>query len=92
MLTILKPLTINVLTVKDSFHFAEEIVDQQPDFFMGSLDEISLFTNIPPEEIIEICVNEPYKESETMGGLSKSEFKKLLPLCTNDWHFIFERL
>ena len=30
--------TFDIKTVKDSFHFVEEIVDQQPDFFMGSLD------------------------------------------------------
>ena len=58
---ILKPLTINEFTVKDSFHFAEEIVVQQPDFFIGSLDVDSLFTNIPLGETIEICINELLK-------------------------------
>ena len=51
---VLKPLTTNKITVKDSFHFSEEIVDQQPDLFMGSLGVDSLFTNIPFEETIEI--------------------------------------
>ena len=36
-------------------HFAEERVDQQPNFFMGSLDVDSLCTSIPLEETIEIC-------------------------------------
>ena len=49
LVLILKPLTINECTVKDSFHFAKEIVDQQHDPFMGSLDVDSLFTNIPLE-------------------------------------------
>ena len=31
----LKPLITNEFTVKDSFHLAEEVVDQQLDFFMG---------------------------------------------------------
>ena len=44
----------NEFTVIDFFHFAEEILDQQPDFFMGSLDVHSLFTNIPLEGTIEI--------------------------------------
>ena len=52
---VLKPLITNEFTVKDSFHFDEEIVDQQHDLFMGSLDADSLFTNIPLEETIEIC-------------------------------------
>ena len=70
--------------IKDSFHFAEEIVDQQHDVFMGSLDVDSLFPNIPLEEIIEICTNELFKESETVEGLSKTEFKELLSLATKD--------
>ena len=69
-------------TVKDSFHFTEEIVDQL-DFFMGSLDVDSAIRNI------SLCTNELFKESETVGGLSKSEFKELLSLATKDSHFIF---
>ena len=87
---ILKPLTTNEFTVKDSFHFAEETVDQQHDLFMGCLNVDSLFTNIPLEETIEICTNEPFKESETVEGLSKTEFKELLSLATKDSHFIFD--
>ena len=69
---ILKPLTTNEFTVKDSFHFAENFSDQQHEFFIGSLDLDSLVTNIPLEETIEICTNERFKESETVEGLSKS--------------------
>ena len=87
---ILKPLTTNQFTVKHSFHFAEEIVDQQSDFFMGSLDVHSLFTNVSSEETIEISTKELFKESETVERLSKSvEFKELLSLATNDSHFFF---
>ena len=66
LVPILKLLTSNELTVKDSFHFAEEIVDQKHDLFMGSLDTDSLCTNIPLEETIEICTNKLFKESETV--------------------------
>ena len=58
LLPILKPLATNEFTVKHSFHFAEEIVDQQPDFFMGSVGVDSQFTKIPLEETIEICTVE----------------------------------
>ena len=57
----LKSLPTNEFAVKDSFHFAEEIVDQQHDLFAGSLDVDSLFTNIPLEKTIEICTNELLK-------------------------------
>ena len=74
-------------TVEDSFHFPEEIVNQQPDFFMGSLD--FLFTSIPLEKTIEICTNTILRETKTVEG--KSEFKELLLLATKDWHLIFDR-
>ena len=51
---ILKSLTSNGYTVKDSFTFDEKIVEQDSEFFIGSLDVDSLFTNIPPEETFEI--------------------------------------
>ena len=50
----------------ETLHFAEEIVDQQPDFIMASLDVHSLFTNIPLEETIEIYRNEPFQETEAV--------------------------
>ena len=75
LVPILKPFTTNEFTVKNLFHFAEEIVDQQTDFFMNSVDVDSLFTNIPLEETNEICTNELFKESETVEDLNKSEFR-----------------
>ena len=89
LVPILKPLATNEFTVKDSFHFAEEIVDQQHDLLMGSLDVDSLFTSILLETI-EICTNELFKESEIVEGLSKTEFKELLSLATKESHFIFD--
>ena len=56
---------------------------------MGTLDVDSLFTNIPLQETLEVCTNEVFKESETVEGLSKTEFKELLSLATKDSHFIF---
>ena len=66
---ILKPLTTNWLTVKDSSHFKKEIVNQQLD---------PLFINILLQKTIENCTNDFLKESDTVEGLRKSEFKELL--------------
>ena len=68
LVPILKRLKTNEFTIKDSLHFAEEIIDQQPNFFMGSLDVGSLFTNIALEKLVEICTNWLFKESETVEG------------------------
>ena len=59
LVPILKPLTSNEYTIKGSFVFAEEIVEQDCECFIGSLDV--LFTNIPLEETIDLCPNTLFK-------------------------------
>ena len=88
LLRILKSLTSNEYTVKDSFAFAEEIVEQDSKIFMGSLDVDSLFTNFPFEETTDICTNTLFKNMEKVG-LSKIEFKELLFLAIKESYFIF---
>ena len=56
---------------------------------MGTLDVDSLFTNKASEETIEIYTNDFFKESKTVDGLSKTEFKEHSSLATKDSHFIF---
>ena len=60
----LEPLTTNKYTMKDLFNFPTEIVDQAYKNFTGSLDNDSLITNIPFEEIIKICTNELCKHTD----------------------------
>ena len=52
LVPILKSLTSNEHTVKDSFAFAEEIVEQDSEFFMGSLDVDSIFANIHLKKLL----------------------------------------
>ena len=67
----------------ENLEIGEKIFGRHP------VDVDSLFTNISSEETIKICTNELFKESETVKGLSKSEFKDLLSLPTNYSDFIF---
>ena len=90
LVPILKSLTSNEYTVKDLFAFAEETVKQDSQFFMGNLDVDFLFTNIPLEETIDICLNTLFENMEKVG-LSKIEFKKLLSLATKESYSIFNR-
>ena len=46
--------------------------------FMGSLDIDSLFCDIPLEETIKTCLNELFKNIDTVHGMKISEFKGLL--------------
>ena len=57
LVPILKDLTSNEYSVEDSFDFAKEILQQNSDYFMASLDITSLFTIIPLDETINICSN-----------------------------------
>ena len=89
LVSILKSLTSNDHTVKDSFAFAEKIVEQDSEFFMVSLDIDSLFTNISLEETIDICTNTIFENMEKVEGLSNIEFKELLSLATKEPYFVF---
>ena len=78
--------------MKDSFHFAEEICEQDPSLSMGSLDVDSLFTNIPLDETIDICINQLFANTDTVDGFTKSHLKQLLCLATKESYFIFNGL
>ena len=56
---------------------------------IGSLDVHSLFTNISLEETINLCTYSLYKYEDVIEGISKSGFKNLLSLATQESYFIF---
>ena len=56
-------------SVKDSFDCAKEILQQNSDCFMASLDLTSLFTNIPLDETINICLNESFEKKQCVSNL-----------------------
>ena len=75
---ILKDFTLNEYTVCDSFYFCDEIQAQDSNICMTSFDIESLFTNIPLDEIINICVNNVFGNKKRVKGLLKKDFKQLL--------------
>ena len=85
----LSSIALNKFTVKNSFAFAEEIVHQDSKIFMDSLDVDSLFTNIPPKETINICINLLYENEDVIQNMNKSEFKNPLSLAAQESYFIF---
>ena len=89
LLPFLTPLTQNEYTVTDSFHFAEEICKQDPNFYMASLDVDSLFTNIPLDETIDICIDSLYKDDENTTKIPKNVFRNLLKVATKESFFMF---
>ena len=89
---ILSCFTIKEFTAKDSFSFTKEIVEQDSSFYMASLDEDSIFTNIPLEETINICTESLYDQNDIVDDLNKSELKELLSLSIEEFYFILMNL
>ena len=89
LVPILKPLTTNDYSLKDTFKFSRDILNQNPNLFMVSLDVDSLFTNIPLDEIINI-IEKLFSENETVHNLNKDQFKRLLTLATTESYFLFD--
>ena len=61
---ILTALTSNKYTVKDSFSFVDEIVEQDPELFTRSLDIGSPFTNILLEATVNSWTNALFENTE----------------------------
>ena len=52
---------MNIL-LRTSFSFCKEISNQEPQLFMAYFNIQSLFTNIPLDETIDICVDMVYNK------------------------------
>ena len=63
------PLTTNQYTVKDSFSFVNSLMPLQNVSFMASFDVVSLFTNIPLNETIELCLDKLYIDTDLVHNL-----------------------
>ena len=49
---------------------------------MGSIDIDSLFTNIPLDETIDICINQLFENTDTVEGIANSELEQMICLAT----------
>ena len=74
----LEPLTSNEYTIKDSFTFAEELQSFDAKLVMASFNIESLFTNIPLQETIDLCVENLFQDRTHVDNLSKDSFRELL--------------
>ena len=92
LVPILAPLTKNEYTVENSTQFVTEICEF-PDadkYYMASFDVESLFTNIPLQETVNICVDSLFGQSKTFLNFTKDLFKELLTLAVKCTFFIFD--
>ena len=92
LVPILSPLTSNEFSVHDSFSFAGKVFSFCPDHFMASLDIESLFTNIPLNEVIDICIDDLFCDTNTIQNLDRNDMKELLNLAAYESFFIFDQV
>ena len=86
---LLKPLTNNEYTLKNSFSFAK-VLEFDSSLFMASFDIKSLFTDITLTETFNFCVQILYRNETHVGNLTQSSFSSLLKITMFESLFIFD--
>ena len=79
LVPILEPITTYKSTIKNSFEFAKEVIEQDSRLFMASLYvflEESLFTNIPLEAIINISCDPLFGNEAKINNFSRNDFEQ----------------
>ena len=77
------PLVPNDYSCKNTFSYVSQIK------FLVSYDVISLFTNTPLQETIDIAINLIFNHNPNLN-ITKKELKKLILFATSQTHFIFK--
>ena len=72
--------------------FARKIsnVQNANSYYMVSLDVENLFTNVPLEETINICLDKLFFQCNSFAGFTRNLFKNLLELALLNTFFIFD--
>ena len=89
---LLKFLTLslaNEYTAIDSFHFAEEICQQDSNLNMGSIEVDSLIISILLDETIDICVYNLYNDNENPPKILKYDIRNSLNIATKESFLTF---
>ena len=93
LVPILSPLTTNEFTVENSSKFVQDItkINNAHELFMTSFDVENLFTNIPLQETIDICIEKLFNSTNSVFGITQKFFKTLLEHSVLNSFFIFNK-
>ena len=91
LVPILEPITTNKFTISNSHSFASELqkLKFNHPIYIASFDIAQLYTNIPLQETIDICLNSLCDSDDMFVNITRNELKKLLTLATNNSTFYF---
>ena len=86
-----RTLTTNKYTIKDSFTFAEELKSFDSKLVTASFDIELLFTKIPLQETIDLCVENLFQDRTHVNNLSKDYFRELLTRTMSESLILFDQ-
>jgi len=88
---VLSPFTTSEYTVENSRTFVEDLrlIEGADKLYMASYDVVSLFTNVPLSETIDICLNYLFNNVSSVEGLNRELFGKMLELAVMNSFFVF---
>ena len=97
LISILEPVLekFTTHTVPDSFSFVDKLKSlnlSQPNNFMVSFDIKSLFTNVPLDEVLNICLDQLYNSDLLPPPFPRSVCNDMLCMATKNVQFSFNNL
>ena len=91
LVDILQPVSTNQFTCKNTLSFVNDLKSRNFDScFLASFDVESLFTNVPLNETINICIDRLHRNSFDFVKMPESDLRKLLEFAVKDSCFIFD--
>ena len=69
---------------------AKDVLNQNSNCFMASVDVESLFTNDLLDETIKICIDQLFKSEMTVSGLNIKEMFEMLSLTLKESIILFD--
>ena len=88
LVELLQPMMKNQYSVKDSFAFANEIKNFPGVPIMSSFDVTGLFTCIPLDETINICLDFLFAETDLVMNLTRIQLRKMFHFALKENHFL----
>ena len=85
-------MSVNAYTCSDTFSFLNDTKSKKfgQNCYLVSFDVVSLFTNVPVDETIDICIDLLYDSDRVPPKMKREDFRELLTLAVKDNCFVFQ--
>ena len=72
------------------FTLQKKFVNSAPNLHLASQDVGFLFTNIPLDATIDICIENLYNDNESPHNIPKHDFRNLISIATKEPYLTFK--